>query len=73
MRAYSKLFFTLLTKLGGLLKMTKRDEPLEKLDNIMTNAFNSVADLAIEKKCYTRDAAYLIVIQRVAKAVEGRG
>jgi len=50
-----------------------KDEVLEKLDRIMTNAFNAVVDLAIEKKCYTRDAAYLIAIQRVAKAVEGRG
>ena len=50
-----------------------KDEVLEKLDRIMTNAFNAAADLAIEKKCYTRDAAYLIAIQRVAKAVEGRG
>ncbi|RLC37257.1 MAG: glutamate dehydrogenase [Candidatus Nealsonbacteria bacterium] len=50
-----------------------KDEVLEKLDNIMTNAFNAVADLAIEEKCFTRDAAYLIAIQRVAKAVEGRG
>ena len=39
----------------------------------MTNAFNAVADLAEERKCYTRDAAYLIALQRVAKAVEGRG
>ena len=50
-----------------------KDEVLEKLDRIMTDAFNAVADLAEEKKCYTRDAAYLIAIQRVAKAVEGRG
>jgi len=50
-----------------------KDEVLEKLDNIMTNAFNAVAELAIKKKCFTRDAAYLIAIQRVAKAVEGRG
>jgi len=50
-----------------------REEVLEKLDRIMTNAFNAVADLAEERKCYTRDAAYLIAIQRVAKAVEGRG
>ena len=50
-----------------------KDEVLKKLDRIMTNAFNAVVDLAIEKKCYTRDAAYLIAIQRVAKAVEGRG
>jgi len=50
-----------------------KDEVLEKLNHIMTNAFNAIADLAIEKKCYTRDAAYLIALQRVAKAVEGRG
>jgi len=50
-----------------------REEVLEKLDRIMTNAFNAVADLAEERKYYTRDAAYLISIQRVAKAVEGRG
>ena len=50
-----------------------KDEVLEKLDNIMTNAFHAVADLAIKEKCFTRDAAYLIAIQRVAKAVEGRG
>lgn len=50
-----------------------KDEVLEKLNNIMTNAFNAVADLAIEEKCFTRDAAYLIAIQRVARAVEGRG
>jgi len=50
-----------------------KDEVLEKLDHIMTNAFNAVADLAEEKKCFTRDAAYLIAIQRVARAVEGRG
>jgi len=50
-----------------------KNEVLEKLNNIMTNAFNAVADLAVEKKCFTRDAAYLIAIQRVARAVEGRG
>ena len=39
----------------------------------MTNAFNAVADLAIEKKCYTHDAVYHIAIQWVVKVVkEGR-
>ncbi|MFH1902176.1 MAG: hypothetical protein ABIK26_07985 [Candidatus Omnitrophota bacterium] len=38
-----------------------------------TSAFKSVTDLAMEKKCYTRDAAYFISILRVAKAIEGRG
>ena len=50
-----------------------KEEVIEKLDRIMTNTFNAVADLAEERECYTRDAAYLISIQRVAKAVEGRG
>ena len=50
-----------------------KEEVIEKLDRIMTNAFNAVADLAEERKCYTRDAAYLISLQRVARAVEGRG
>jgi len=50
-----------------------KDEVLEKLDRIMTNAFNAVTDLAIEKKCHTRDAAYFISILHVAKAIEGRG
>lgn len=50
-----------------------KDEVLEKLNSIMTNAFNAVSDLAVEKKCFTRDATYLIAIQRVSIAVEGRG
>ena len=50
-----------------------KEEVIEKLDRIMTNAFNAVADLAKEKNVYTRDAAYLISLQRVARAVEGRG
>jgi glutamate dehydrogenase (NAD(P)+) len=50
-----------------------KEEVIEKLDRIMTDAFNEVADLAYRRKCSNRDAAYLISIQRVAKAVEGRG
>ncbi len=50
-----------------------KDEVLQKLDTIMTNAFNDVADLAENEKFYTRDAAYIIAIRRVAQAVEGRG
>jgi len=50
-----------------------KEEVIEKLDRIMTNAFNAVDDLAKEKNVYTRDAAYLISLQRVARAVEGRG
>ena len=50
-----------------------KEEVIEKLDRIMTNAFIAVDDLAKEKSVYTRDAAYLISLQRVARAVEGRG
>ena len=50
-----------------------KEEVFEKLDRIMTKAFQAVMALAEEKKYYPRDAAYLIAIQRVAQAVEGRG
>ena len=39
----------------------------------MTSAFNDVMDLAEKEDLYARDAAYVIAIQRVARAVEGRG
>ena len=39
----------------------------------MTNAFHGVADLAKNKKLYTRDAAYVIAINRVASACQQRG
>lgn len=50
-----------------------KDEVLDKLNQIMTSAFNDVIDLAEKEKFYTRDAAYVIAIKRVALAVEGRG
>jgi len=39
----------------------------------MTNAFNGVYELAMEKDLYMRDAAYTIAIKRVAEAVKLRG
>jgi glutamate dehydrogenase (NAD(P)+) len=50
-----------------------KGEVFEKLDHIMTSAFNDVIDLAEKEKLYTRDAAYVIAIQRVAHSVAGRG
>lgn len=50
-----------------------KDEVLKKLEYIMTQAFLAVYDLAKEKKLYMRDAAYIIAINRVAKAVQLRG
>ena len=51
----------------------EKDEVLEKLDRQLTNAFHAVADLADEKNVYTRDAAYMIAIDRVASASKLRG
>lgn len=51
----------------------EKEEVLEKLDNKMTSAFIAVSDLARSKKLYMRDAAYVIAIDRVAKAVKARG
>lgn len=50
-----------------------KEEVIEKLDLKMTQAYHAVADLAISKNLYMRDAAYLISIQRVAEACKLRG
>jgi glutamate dehydrogenase (NAD(P)+) len=50
-----------------------KEEVTEKLDLKMTQAYHAVADLAISKNIYMRDAAYLIAIQRVAEACKLRG
>ena len=50
-----------------------REEVADKLEQKMTDAFRAVYDLAAERGLYTRDAAYVIAIQRVADAVKRRG
>ncbi|MGE5072363.1 MAG: Glu/Leu/Phe/Val family dehydrogenase [Anaerolineae bacterium] len=50
-----------------------KDEVLTKLDTKMTQAFKDVLDMSIEKKVYMRDAAYMVAIARVVKAMELRG
>jgi glutamate dehydrogenase (NAD(P)+) len=50
-----------------------REEVLEKLDQKMTSAYRAVSDLASEKRVFMRDAAYMISIDRVAKACKMRG
>lgn len=50
-----------------------KEEVLTKLDAKMTAAFNSVLDLAVREKAYMRDAAYMIAIDRVVKAMKMRG
>jgi glutamate dehydrogenase (NAD(P)+) len=50
-----------------------RDEVLQRLDTKVTQAFNSVAEMAASEKVYMRDAAYMVAINRVVKAMELRG
>jgi glutamate dehydrogenase (NAD(P)+) len=50
-----------------------KQEVLEKLDLKMTQAFHGVLDMALKKKVYMRDAAYMVAIDRVAKAMQLRG
>ena len=48
-------------------------EVLEKLEYAMTTAFSAVYDLAKERGVYMRDAAYMIAIDKVYKAIKQRG
>ncbi|MGM0404917.1 MAG: Glu/Leu/Phe/Val family dehydrogenase [Thermoplasmatota archaeon] len=50
-----------------------REEVLGKLDNLMTDAFYEVWELAQRKNIRVRDAAYMIAIDRVAEACRKRG
>lgn len=50
-----------------------REEVLDRLDTKITLAFNSVLEMAESEKVYMRDAAYMVAIGRVVKAMELRG
>lgn len=50
-----------------------KEEVLTKLDEKMSSAFHACHELAKDKKVYMRDAAYMIAIDRVAKACVARG
>jgi glutamate dehydrogenase (NAD(P)+) len=50
-----------------------KDEVLEKLDVKMTLAFHAVLDMSLKEKVYMRDAAYMVAIDRVVKAMQLRG
>ncbi len=50
-----------------------REEVLEKLDTKMTIAFKGVLDMSLNRKVYMRDAAYMVAIDRVVKAMQLRG
>ncbi len=48
-------------------------EVLERLDSKMTSAFNGVLDMSEKENVHMRDAAYMVAIARVVKAMELRG
>ena len=50
-----------------------RDEVLSRLDMKMTDAFLAASGLARSRKLYMRDAAYVIAVDRVARACRDRG
>lgn len=50
-----------------------KDEVLQRLDSRITQAFNSVLEMAETEQVYMRDAAYMVAIGRVVKAMELRG
>jgi glutamate dehydrogenase (NAD(P)+) len=50
-----------------------KDAVLQRLDTKMTLAFNAVLDMSKKQEVYMRDAAYMVAISRVVKAMELRG
>ncbi len=50
-----------------------KEEVLEKLDTKMTQAFKGVLEMSLNEKVYMRDAAYMVAIDRVVKAMQLRG
>ena len=49
------------------------DEVLQRLDEKMTIAFQSVYEMYEKEKVFMRDAAYMVAINRVVKAMQLRG
>jgi len=50
-----------------------KEEVLTRLDTKVTQAFNSVLEMAEGEKVFMRDAAYMVAIHKVVKAMELRG
>ena len=50
-----------------------KEEVLNRLDEKMTVAFNATLKVAEGEKVFMRDAAYMVSIGRVVKAMELRG
>ena len=50
-----------------------KEEVLQKEDHILTSAFHAVLEMAQSEQVYMRDAAYMVAIARVVKAMQLRG
>jgi glutamate dehydrogenase len=50
-----------------------REEVIEKLDTKMSIAFEGVLQMSLKENVFMRDAAYMVAIDRVVKAMELRG
>ena len=50
-----------------------KEEVLSRLDTKMTHAFAAVLEMSEKEQVYMRDAAYMVAIARVVKAMELRG
>jgi len=50
-----------------------KEEVLQKEDHILTKAFNDVYEMADKEKVTMREAAYMVAIARVVKAMQLRG
>lgn len=50
-----------------------KEEVLQREDEKMTAAFKAVLDMSLRESVYMRDAAYMVSIARVVKAMELRG
>ncbi|PKO12598.1 MAG: glutamate dehydrogenase [Chloroflexi bacterium HGW-Chloroflexi-10] len=50
-----------------------KEEVLQKEDEKMTSAFHAVLEMSVKEKVYMRDAAYMVSIARVVKAMQLRG
>jgi glutamate dehydrogenase (NAD(P)+) len=48
-------------------------EVLERLDTKMSTAFQAVLEMSEKEGVYMRDAAYMVAISRVVKAMDLRG
>lgn len=58
---------------GNMNYYWEEKEVFDKLDSKMTAAFHAVREVSVKRKVGMRDAAYLLAIDRVARACKDRG